>query len=70
MFPVEDGSSFSRLLGPGIVTASAGNDAGGVATYANAGANYGYGLIWAMVLLIPALADCAGDVRPDGCGDG
>jgi Mn2+/Fe2+ NRAMP family transporter len=47
---------FFSLLGPGIVTASAGNDAGGVATYANAGANYGYGLIWAMVLLIPALA--------------
>lgn len=47
---------FLSLLGPGIVTASAGNDAGGVATYANAGANYGYGLIWAMVLLIPALA--------------
>lgn len=44
------------LLGPGIVTASAGNDAGGIATYANAGAQYGYGLIWAMVLLIPALA--------------
>jgi Mn2+/Fe2+ NRAMP family transporter len=47
---------FLSLLGPGIVTASAGNDAGGVATYANAGANYGFGLIWAMVLLIPALA--------------
>jgi Mn2+/Fe2+ NRAMP family transporter len=47
---------FLSLLGPGIVTASAGNDAGGVATYAQAGARYGYGLIWAMVLLIPALA--------------
>ncbi len=47
---------YLSLLGPGIVTASAGNDAGGVATYASAGAQYGYGLIWAMVLLIPALA--------------
>src|SRR5258708_10536256 len=47
---------FLSLLGPGIVTASAGNDAGGVATYANAGAQYGYGMIWTMVLLIPALA--------------
>ena len=47
---------FLSLLGPGIVTASAGNDAGGIATYASAGAQYGYGLIWAMVLLIPALA--------------
>ncbi len=47
---------YLSLLGPGIVTASAGNDAGGIATYASAGADYGYGLIWAMVLLIPALA--------------
>ncbi|MDQ6603919.1 MAG: Nramp family divalent metal transporter [Chloroflexota bacterium] len=47
---------FLSLLGPGIVTASAGNDAGGIATYASAGAQYGYGLIWTMVLLIPALA--------------
>src|SRR3954452_12464242 len=47
---------YLSLLGPGIVTASAGNDAGGVATYASAGAKYGYGMIWAMVLLIPALA--------------
>jgi len=47
---------FFSLLGPGIVTASAGNDAGGIATYASAGAQYGYGLIWAMILLIPALA--------------
>ncbi len=47
---------YLSLLGPGIVTASAGNDAGGIATYANAGATYGYGMIWAMLLLIPALA--------------
>jgi len=47
---------YLSLLGPGIVTASAGNDAGGIATYANAGAQYGYGLIWAMIVLIPALA--------------
>jgi NRAMP (natural resistance-associated macrophage protein)-like metal ion transporter len=47
---------YLSLLGPGIVTASAGNDAGGVATYASAGAKYGYGMIWTMVLLIPALA--------------
>jgi Mn2+/Fe2+ NRAMP family transporter len=44
------------LLGPGIVTASAGNDASGVVTYASAGALYGYNLIWVMVLLFPALA--------------
>ena len=38
-------------LGPGLLAASAGNDAGGIATYASAGAAYGYGLLWAMVLV-------------------
>jgi len=34
-------------IGPGLLAASAGNDAGGIATYASAGASYGYGLLWA-----------------------
>src|SRR5215510_12770015 len=38
-------------LGPGLLAASAGNDAGGIATYASAGASYGYGLLWAMLLV-------------------
>jgi Mn2+/Fe2+ NRAMP family transporter len=38
-------------LGPGLLAASAGNDAGGIATYSSAGATYGYGLLWAMVLV-------------------
>jgi Mn2+/Fe2+ NRAMP family transporter len=38
-------------LGPGLLAASAGNDAGGIATYASAGAAYGYELLWAMVLV-------------------
>jgi Mn2+/Fe2+ NRAMP family transporter len=38
-------------LGPGLLAASAGNDAGGIATYASAGARYGYGLLWAMVIV-------------------
>ncbi len=38
-------------LGPGLLAASAGNDAGGIATYASAGAAYGYDLLWAMVLV-------------------
>lgn len=29
-------------MGPGIITAMAGNDAGGIATYSTAGANFGY----------------------------
>jgi Mn2+/Fe2+ NRAMP family transporter len=38
-------------LGPGLLAASAGNDAGGIATYASAGADYGYNMLWAMVII-------------------
>jgi Mn2+/Fe2+ NRAMP family transporter len=43
---------FFAILGPGIITGSVDNDAGGIATYSVAGASYGYGLIWT---LIPSL---------------
>ena len=39
------------VLGPGVVSAAAGNDAGGIATYAQTGASYGYGLLWSMVII-------------------
>lgn len=39
------------ILGPGLIATSAGNDAGGIATYSSAGAQYGYRLIWVMVVL-------------------
>ncbi len=44
-------SLYLRALGPGLLAAAAGNDAGGIATYASAGASYGYGLLWALVLV-------------------
>jgi len=43
-------------LGPGIITASADNDAGGIATYATAGATYGYDLLWALLVITVVLA--------------
>ena len=43
------------VLGPGIVAANAGNDAGGIATYASVGAKYGYDLLWMMVLITVSL---------------
>ncbi len=43
------------FLGPGIVAANAGNDAGGIATYSSIGAKYGYDLLWMMVLLTVSL---------------
>src|ERR1700733_8923574 len=39
------------LLGPGLIAANAGNDAGGIATYSSAGAEYGYGLLWTILLI-------------------
>ncbi|TMM18808.1 MAG: divalent metal cation transporter [Actinobacteria bacterium] len=47
---------FLGLLGPGLIAANAGNDAGGVATYASAGAKYGYDLLWTIVLITVSLA--------------
>jgi Mn2+/Fe2+ NRAMP family transporter len=44
------------LLGPGLIAANAGNDAGGIATYSEVGAKYGYQLLWAMVLITISLA--------------
>lgn len=47
---------FLLLLGPGIIAAIAGDDAGGIATYSTIGAQYGYKLLWVLFLIIlPAL---------------
>src|ERR1044072_7807434 len=42
--------AYLAILGPGMITANAGNDAGGIATFASVGADFGYALLW---LLIP-----------------
>jgi Mn2+/Fe2+ NRAMP family transporter len=44
------------ILGPGLIASSAGNDAGGIATYSSAGAKFGYDLIWVMVIITISLA--------------
>jgi Mn2+/Fe2+ NRAMP family transporter len=43
------------VIGPGLIVMVGDNDAGGVSTYAQAGQNYGTGLIWTLLLLIPVL---------------
>jgi NRAMP (natural resistance-associated macrophage protein)-like metal ion transporter len=43
------------ITGPGLIAMVGDNDAGGVATYAQAGQNYGMGLLWALMLMIPVL---------------
>ncbi len=44
------------VIGPGIISASAGNDAGGISTYSEAGARYGYAMLWMMLAMTPAFA--------------
>ena len=41
--------AFLALLGPGMIAASAGNDAGGIATFASVGAEHGYQLLWILI---------------------
>ena len=43
------------FLGPGLIAANAGNDAGGIATYSAVGATYGYDLLWMMVVITISL---------------
>jgi NRAMP (natural resistance-associated macrophage protein)-like metal ion transporter len=43
-------------LGPGIVTGAADDDPSGIATYSQAGAQFGYGLLWTMLLTYPLMA--------------
>ena len=47
--------TFFAILGPGIITASVDNDAGGIATYSIAGAHYGYTLLWSLIPISVAL---------------
>src|SRR5882724_13503643 len=44
---------FLRLLGPGLVTGAADDDPSGIATYSQAGAQFGYGLLWTVFLTTP-----------------
>ena len=41
------------VLGPGIITMVADNDAGGISTYAQTGARTGFGMLWAFIILVP-----------------
>src|SRR5881392_4425371 len=43
------------VIGPGIITANVDNDAGGIATYSQAGADFGYSLLWTLIPITAAL---------------
>ena len=44
-----------KRLGPGLITGAADDDPSGIATYSQAGAQYGYGLIWSVFLTLPLM---------------
>jgi Mn2+/Fe2+ NRAMP family transporter len=59
-------------LGPGLITGAADDDPSGIATYSQAGAQFGYNMLWTMVLTSPlmsALQLVSGEIgRVTGCG--
>src|ERR1700675_1881953 len=46
---------FLAVIGPGFITANVDNDAGGIFTYSQAGAQFGYTLLWTMIPITIAL---------------
>ena len=67
--------AYLAILGPGIISASAGNEASGIATYSTAGAAYGYSLLWAFIpmtislLLVQEMCVRMGVVTGQGLAD-
>jgi NRAMP (natural resistance-associated macrophage protein)-like metal ion transporter len=49
------GMALLAIIGPGLIVMVGDNDAGGVATYSQAGQNYGTSLLWVLLLLVPVL---------------
>lgn len=45
-----------RQLGPGLITGAADDDPSGIATYSQAGAQFGYSMLWTMVFTLPLMA--------------
>jgi NRAMP (natural resistance-associated macrophage protein)-like metal ion transporter len=46
----------AAVVGPGLITTNAGNDAGAIATYSQAGAEFGFKMVWVLVLITVSLA--------------
>ena len=49
-------SRWFKALGPGLITGAADDDPSGIATYSQAGAQYGFGLLWTILLTYPLMA--------------
>jgi Mn2+/Fe2+ NRAMP family transporter len=48
-------ATFLAIMGPGLIVMVGDNDAGGVSVYGQAGQDYGYSLLWVLLLMIPVL---------------
>lgn len=57
-------------MGPGLLAALAGNDAGGIATYSSAGATYGYGTLWILPIMAVLLIVVQESAARCGCVTG
>jgi NRAMP (natural resistance-associated macrophage protein)-like metal ion transporter len=53
--PPHNGESWLAKLGPGLVTGAADDDPSGIATYSQAGAQLGYGLLWSLLFTYPLM---------------
>ncbi|TWB02119.1 NRAMP family divalent metal transporter [Bradyrhizobium stylosanthis] len=51
--PEKSAPSLLKRLGPGLITGAADDDPSGIATYSQAGAQFGYGLLWTVFLTLP-----------------
>ena len=64
--------SVLSMLGPGLITGSSDDDPSGIAAYSQVGAQFGYSLLWTMVLSYPLMTAiqevCARIGRVTGCG--
>src|SRR5204863_8453316 len=54
--PTERLRSRARELGPGLITGAADDDPSGIATYSQAGAAFGYGLLWTALVSLPLMS--------------
>ena len=68
-------AAFLAVLGPGFVTANVDNDPGGILTYSQAGAQYGYTLLWTLIpttialIVVQEMAARMGAITGKGLSD-
>ena len=53
--PAKSDESWFAKLGPGLITGAADDDPSGIATYSQAGAQFGYGMLWTLLFTYPLM---------------